>query len=230
MPLPLTRWGPGRPDGVASRGIPSRWAPELAWPVSGYGLTTHPPSPRPPAPRPPASMPWLRSLWRTSSNRGCPAWHPAGSSSSPRRSVSWGDLGGGPGQPLPTDGASPPPLAAALIYGSACISVAALSSLLGGGVLQVSPRPRERSGTSCLARRLEGVTPSLGPLCSQRRDTACSRWAGGGGQGGGGLGAGRDWTWGGIDRTRMHPLGERVGLFASNPGEAETGLPLPEGN
>lgn len=32
-----------------------------------------------------------------------------------------------------------PPSAIALIYGSACLTVAALSSLLGGGVLQVSP-------------------------------------------------------------------------------------------
>ncbi|XP_014401298.1 PREDICTED: sodium/iodide cotransporter, partial [Myotis brandtii] len=121
--------------------------------------------------------------------------------------------------------------ALSLIYGSACISVAALSSLLGGGVLQVSPR-RERSGTFCLALRLEGLTPSLGPVCHPRRDTACSRRGGGGGRG-------RRWPGGrkgpdvGWDRShRMHPLGERMGLFASNPGETETGLPLPwgEGN
>jgi hypothetical protein len=33
------------------------------------------------------------------------------------------------------------PAVTALIYGSACLTVAALSSLLGGGVLQVSPHP-----------------------------------------------------------------------------------------
>lgn len=51
--------------------------------------------------------------------------------------MSLGDLGGGTGQPLPTNSAVL--IATALIYGSACLIVAALSSLLGGGVLQVSP-------------------------------------------------------------------------------------------
>ena len=35
----------------------------------------------------------------------------------------------------------PSPSTTALIYGSACLTVAALSSLLGGGVLEVSPAP-----------------------------------------------------------------------------------------
>lgn len=60
-----------------------------------------------PALHPPASMPWLPSRWRTSSNLGCRAWPLEDWSSSPRGSVSWGDLGGGPGQPLPTDRAIP---------------------------------------------------------------------------------------------------------------------------
>nr|XP_054106380.1 sodium/iodide cotransporter isoform X2 [Callithrix jacchus] len=47
-----------------------------------------------------------------------------------------GDRGGRPGQSLPVDRAAPS--ATALIYGSACLTVAALSSLLGGGVLQGS--------------------------------------------------------------------------------------------
>lgn len=131
-----------------------------------------------------------------------------------------GDLGGGAREPLLTDGA---PLAAALIYGSACISVAALSSLLGGGVLQVSPRPK-RSRTFGLALRLGRATPSLGSVCQRRADTACSHRGGGGGGGGGGLGAGRDWMW---DRSHPHPLGERMGTFASSPGQTETGLPSP---
>lgn len=53
--------------------------------------------------------------------------------------MSWGNLGGRPGRPLPADSAIP--ITIALIYGSACLTVAALSSLLGGGVLQVSPLP-----------------------------------------------------------------------------------------
>lgn len=48
------------------------------------------------------------------------------------------------------------PSATALIYGSACLTVAALSSLLGGGVLQVSPpsraqpHPRKEGGITCI--------------------------------------------------------------------------------
>ncbi|XP_015417696.1 PREDICTED: sodium/iodide cotransporter, partial [Myotis davidii] len=55
--------------------------------------------------------------------------------------------------------------ALSLIYGSACISVAALSSLLGGGVLQVSPRPARRGrAPSALhggAARMDPGRPSL---------------------------------------------------------------------
>ncbi|XP_058419701.1 sodium/iodide cotransporter isoform X3 [Diceros bicornis minor] len=47
-----------------------------------------------------------------------------------------GGPGWGPGAPLPVDRAAAS--ATALIYGSACLTVAALSSLLGGGVLQGS--------------------------------------------------------------------------------------------
>ena len=106
------------------------------WPVPEDTLPLYSPVP---ALHPPASMPWLPSRWRTSSNLGCRAWPLGDWSSSPRGSVSWGDLGGGPGQPLPLT--EPSPSATALIYGSACLTVAALSSLLGGGVLQVSTPP-----------------------------------------------------------------------------------------
>jgi len=63
---------------------------------------------------------------------------------------------------------------AALIYGTSCITVAALASLLGGGVLQVSlaaPAP---------IRHGAEVTP-LPPtparrLCPAERDPATRRW------------------------------------------------------
>lgn len=80
--------------------------------------------------------------------------------------MSWGNLGGRPGRPLPADSAIP--ITIALIYGSACLTVAALSSLLGGGVLQVSPLPD--SATVCLALGLERVILSvaaLGSVCHQ---------------------------------------------------------------
>ncbi|GAB0200558.1 sodium/iodide cotransporter [Grus japonensis] len=62
-----------------------------------------------------------------------------------------------------------------LIYGSSCITVAALASLLGGGVLQVSPA--EHSRIRCLG---EPVTPLPPPplarwLCPAERDPAMRR-------------------------------------------------------
>lgn len=92
----------------------------------------------PAALHPPASMPWQPSLWKTSSSHGCLAWHLGSSFSSLKGSVSLGAQGVGPGWYATLIAI---PFCAALIYGSACLTVAALSSMLGGGVLQVRPQP-----------------------------------------------------------------------------------------
>lgn len=137
---PWAGWGPGKSDGMSRWGLPQQVDPRggVASPL------------RRPVDHPPHST---LSTASTSINAMAAVTvedliKPRLPSLAPQRLVliskglcELGELGcgGGAGRHLPTDHA--PPSATALIYGSACLTVAALSSLLGGGVLQVSAAP-----------------------------------------------------------------------------------------
>lgn len=139
---PWGGWGPGRSGGTGSwGGLPQQVGPEGVWLVPGCVLMT------------PLLLSVSPSTASTSINAMAAVTvedliKPRLPRLAPQRLVviskglcelggpSWG----GHSSLSPADSATPSPTA--LIYGSACLTVAALSSLLGGGVLQVSaPAP-----------------------------------------------------------------------------------------
>lgn len=142
-----------------------------------------------------------------------------------------GGPGWGPGGSLPLT--VPPPSATALIYGSACLTVAALSSLLGGGVLQVSPLAHPPCLRPELGHRPHSTEAERELDCQWQNRVLSDAtgyflqpagWAARGGRDGG-LGSGRAclaWRW---DRTSQER--ESASLPPTQGGEAGIGSPLP---